>query len=179
MLKHSIHQVRKHAKYLDSIPTFPSNICSPVLCDTGELSIFRSHVLSTLLPRKMVLFSRVVWHIVSDSSYIIPGGQPGCDSSVRWHPWSVVSLSKKVFCKGAHSNQSGKERDQDAAALERDPTGIPLLLHWKDIVCHNESPLIWASSTLALRLATQDDKQCLQDHLMRGQGCFSRAASLN
>lgn len=55
-----------------------------------------------------------------------------------------------------------------------------LLFHWKDIVvCHNELPLIWASSTVRLSLETQDVKQCLQDHLMRGQGCFGSVASLN
>lgn len=54
-----------------------------------------------------------------------------------------------------------------------------LLLHWKDTACHNELPLICTSSTVRLRPASTDDKQHLQDHIMRGQGCFTGAASLN
>lgn len=54
-----------------------------------------------------------------------------------------------------------------------------LLFHWKDTACHNELLLICTSSTVRLRPASNDDKQHLQDHIMRGQGCFTGAASLN
>lgn len=71
--------------------------------------------------------------------------------------------------------QEGRSRIKKEPGVDRCPTGSPLLLRWKDIVCHNELPLIWASGTVRLSLATRDDKPCLQDHLMRGQGCFGPA----
>lgn len=58
-------------------------------------------------------------------------------------------------------------------------TSSILLLQWKDTACHNELLLICTSSTVRLRPASDDDKQHLQDRIMRGQGCFTGAASLN
>lgn len=61
----------------------------------------------------------------------------------------------------------------------RGDTRSILWFHRKDTACHKELPLICTSSTARLRPASNDDKEHLQDHIMRGQGCFAGAASLN
>lgn len=102
-----------------------------------------------------------------------------CSHNSPWHTSQLEGVGglSQGWCPEVESQTLvgvGREGEQG-----RGGTRSILWFHWKDTACHRELPLICTSSTVRLRPASNDDKQHLQDHIMRGQGCFTGAASLN